>query len=123
MDTETDFVFQGYSLCMYHANQFAKEELSASDLSVLTGDHEIALMQRLSEFPEIVEAAGQELAPHIVATYLRDLAADLHSFYNDNKILVDDDVIKLARLALINATRQVLHNGLSLLGVSAPEKM
>jgi len=106
-----------------HQWQGSNEQLSASDLSVLTGDHEIALMQRLSEFPEIVEAAGQELAPHIVATYLRDLAADLHSFYNDNKILVDDDVIKLARLALINATRQVLHNGLSLLGVSAPEKM
>ncbi len=98
-------------------------ELANADLSRLSNAHEVALMQRLSEFPEIVEAAAHELAPHIVASYLRDLAADLHSFYNDNKILIDDQALKLARLALIKATQQVLQNGLALLGVSAPDKM
>lgn len=98
-------------------------ELANADLSRLSNAHEVALMQRLSEFPEIVEAAAHELAPHMVASYLRDLAADLHSFYNDNKILIDDQALKLARLALIKATQQVLQNGLALLGVSAPDKM
>lgn len=98
-------------------------ELAKADLSHLSNAHEVALMQRLGEFPEIVEAAAHELAPHMVASYLRDLAADLHSFYNDNKILVDDQALKLARLALIKATQQVLQNGLALLGVSAPDKM
>lgn len=103
--------------------QTSAAQLSCTDLSVLNGAQEIVLMQKLSEFPEIVESAGSELAPHIVASYLRDLAADLHSFYNDNKILVDDHAIKWARLALITATKQVLQNGLALLGVSAPIKM
>lgn len=98
-------------------------ELAKADLSHLSNAHEVALMQRLGEFPEILEAAAHELAPHMVASYLRDLAADLHSFYNDNKILVDDQALKLARLALIKATQQVLQNGLALLGVSAPDKM
>jgi len=100
-----------------------EHELTRVDLSVLSSPHETTLMQRLSEFPEVVELAGHELAPHLVANYLKDLAGDLHSFYNDNKILVEDDVIKLARLALVNAVKQVLQNGLALLGVSAPEKM
>ncbi len=103
--------------------QTSAAQLSCTDLSVLNGAQEIVLMQKLSEFPEIVESAGSELAPHIVASYLRDLAADLHSFYNDNKILVDDHAIKWARLTLITATKQVLQNGLALLGVSAPVKM
>ena len=93
------------------------------DLAPLALPHEAALMQRLSEFPEIVENAATELAPHIIANYLRDLASDLHSFYNEHKILVGEEPVKLARLALISATRQVLRNGLDLLGVSAPEKM
>lgn len=97
--------------------------LSDVDLSPLISAHEAVLMQRLSEFPEIVENAAIELSPHIIANYLRDLASDLHSFYNEHKILVDDEQIRLARLGLISATRQVLRNGLDLLGVSAPEKM
>ena len=97
--------------------------LKIADLSPLTAPNESKLMQRLSEFPEVVSNAGTELAPHNIANYLKECAADLHSYYNDTKFLVDDLPTKLARLALIVATRQVLKNGLNLLGVSAPLKM
>ena len=80
-------------------------------------------MQRLSEYPEIVSNAGTELAPHTIANYLKECASDLHSYYNDTKFLVDDQPTKLARMALIAATQQVLKNGLNLLGVNAPSKM
>ncbi|NBX00017.1 MAG: arginine--tRNA ligase [Methylophilaceae bacterium] len=93
------------------------------DLSPLFSAHDAALMQRLSEFPEVVENSAADLAPHTIANYLKDLASDLHSFYNEHKILVEDETTKLARLALISATQQVLRNGLQLLGVSAPNKM
>ena len=97
--------------------------LKTVDLSPLTAPNETKLMQRLSEFPEVVCSAGTELAPHSIANYLKDCAADLHSYYNDTKFLVDNEPTKLARLALIVATQQVLKNGLNLLGVSAPLKM
>ena len=93
------------------------------DLSPLNMPNEAKLMQRLSEYPEIVATAATDLAPHTIANYLKECAADLHSYYNDTKFLVDDAPTKLARLALIAATRQVLKNGLNLLGVSAPHKM
>ena len=85
--------------------------------------NEAKLMQRLSEYPEVVVNASTDLAPHTIANYLKECAADLHSYYNDTKFLVDDAPTKLARLALVAATRQVLKNGLHLLGVSAPSKM
>ncbi|MPS47473.1 arginine--tRNA ligase [Methylobacillus sp.] len=97
--------------------------LAQADLSLLETEHEAILMQRLGEFPELVANAAQELAPHMVATYLKDLAGDLHSYYNAHKFLVEDADVTTARMALISATRQVLRNGLELLGVSAPEKM
>jgi arginyl-tRNA synthetase len=97
--------------------------LKDAELDPLTTEHELALLQRLAEFPEIVENAARELAPHIVAYYLKDLAGDFHSYYNAQQFLVENEKIKLARLALIAATRQVLRSGLDLLGVSAPEKM
>ena len=97
--------------------------LPTVDLSPLNSAHDAALMQRLSEFPEVVENAANDLAPHTIANYLKDLASDLHSFYNEHKILVEDETTKLARLALVSATQQVLRNGLQLLGVSAPNKM
>ncbi len=93
------------------------------DLNPLNMPNEARLMQRLSEYPEIVATAATDLAPHTIANYLKECAADLHSYYNDTKFLVDDVPTKLARLALIAATRQVLKNGLNLLGVSAPHKM
>ncbi len=97
--------------------------LKSIDLSPLNAPNEAKLMQRLSEYPEIVVAAATDLAPHVIANYLKECAADLHSYYNDTKFLVDDAPTKLARLALIAATRQVLKNGLHLLGVGAPHKM
>ena len=97
--------------------------LKNADLSPLIAPNEAKLMQRLSEYPEIVSNAGTELAPHTIANYLKECAADLHSYYNDTKFLVDDQPTKLARMALITATQQVLKNGLNLLGVNAPQKM
>jgi len=97
--------------------------LASADLSSLQVEHETALLKRLSEFPEVVYHAGEELAPHMIANYLKDLASGLHSYYNAEQFLVADESLKLARIALIQATQQVLKNGLQLLGVSAPEKM
>ena len=97
--------------------------LLLADLSPLNNSHETALLQRLSAYPETVENAATELAPHTIANYLKDLASDLHSYYNEYKFLIDDETVKLARLSLISATQQVLKNGLNLLGVNAPSKM
>jgi arginyl-tRNA synthetase len=83
----------------------------------------MALAQKLAEFPEMVASAAGELAPHAVAFYLRELAAEFHSYYNAERILVEDEGLRTARLALCAAVRQTLANGLSLIGVSAPEKM
>ena len=97
--------------------------LNNVDLSPLNNPHETALLQRLSTYPETVANAASELAPHTIANYLKELASDLHSYYNEYKFLIDDETVKLARLSLITATGQVLKNGLNLLGVSAPERM
>lgn len=96
---------------------------SNPDLSGLANEREYSLMLRLAEWPEVVEAAADELAPHSVAFYLKDLASDLHSYYNAERVLVDDPVQRRGRLALLTAVRQVLRNGLTLLGVSAPDRM
>lgn len=98
-------------------------EVAAADASLLTAPSEFALMQRLAEFPHVVALAAQELAPHHIAFWLRDCAADFHGWYNAERVLVDDPALKLARLRLAATTRQVLANGLALLGVSAPERM
>ena len=94
-----------------------------ADLAKLAIASELSLLVRLSEYPETVELASRELAPHLIAYYLKDLAADFHSYYNAEQFLVEDESTRLARLALVLATRQTLKNGLALLGVSAPEKM
>jgi arginyl-tRNA synthetase len=99
------------------------KSLKTVNLSPLNMPNETKLMQRLSEFPEVVSEAATDLAPHAIANYLKECASDLHSYYNDTKFLVEDEPTKLARLALIVATQQVLKNGLNLLGVSAPQKM
>ncbi|MET0232168.1 MAG: arginine--tRNA ligase [Rhodanobacteraceae bacterium] len=93
------------------------------NLARLDGETEQALMVELSRYPEVVESAGQSLEPHLVATYLRELAAAFHMYYNTNQFIVDDAALRDARLALAEATRQVLANGLALLGISAPESM
>jgi arginyl-tRNA synthetase len=94
-----------------------------ADLAPLTAPHETALMQRLAEYPEMVATAARELAPHLLVHYLQMLAGDFHAWYNAEKFLVEDPATKLARLALADATRITIVNGLALLGVSAPEKM
>ncbi len=93
------------------------------DLSPLVSSHENALLTKLADYPDILARAQDELSPHLIAFYLRELAGELHGYYNAERFLVDDEPTKLARLALLKATRQVLHNGLALLGVSAPVKM
>ncbi len=97
--------------------------LGGTRLDSLAGEREAALMQRLAEFPELLAAAAREHAPHSVAFYLRELAGEFHSYYNAERILVEDQATRTARLALCAAVRQVLANGLALLGVSAPERM
>lgn len=82
-----------------------------------------ALLKSLMEYPDIIESAARDLAPHNVAFYLKALAGEFHSYYNAERFLVDDAALTAARLALALAVRQVLRNGLSLLGVTAPEKM
>jgi len=93
------------------------------DLSPLTGARELSLAGRLALYPQVLRDAAEELAPHQIAFYLKDLAADFHGFYNAERVLVDDGALRDARLALLLATRQVLRNALRLLGVSAPERM
>jgi len=97
--------------------------LLSADLEALAHEQEAALAARLGEYPEVVEAAARELAPHLIAFYLRGLCAGFHSYYNAVPFLVDDERTRLARLALIAAVRQALRNGLALLGVRAPERM
>jgi arginyl-tRNA synthetase len=101
-----------------------ESQLAQADLSLLTEPHEASLLAKLSVYPEMLERAKLELSPHHVAFYLRELAGELHSYYFAHKWLLDDnEPLKLARLALALATRQVLRNGLALIGVSAPAKM
>jgi arginyl-tRNA synthetase len=98
--------------------------LASADLSKLVAPTEAALMQKLGDYPEMLERAAADLAPHDVAFYLRDVAAAFHSYYAAERFLVDGDAaLTRARLALLAATRQVLRNALTLLGVSAPEQM
>jgi len=97
--------------------------LGQADLSPLQSPQALALLLLLAKYPEMLTAAAAGFAPHDVTFYLRELAACYHSYYDAERILVDDDLIKRARLALVAATAQVLHNGLAVLGVSAPQKM
>ena len=97
--------------------------LQGVDLSPLQGEQAQALMLLLAKYPEMLTAAAQGNAPHDVTFYLRELASAYHSYYDAERILVDDEAVKLARLALVAATAQVLANGLAMLGVSAPQRM
>ena len=97
--------------------------LARADLSPLNGPQAQALMLKLAQYPAMLTSAANDFAPHDVSFYLRDLASLYHSYYDAERILVDDETVKLARLALVAATAQVLHNGLKVLGVSAPSKM
>ncbi len=100
-----------------------ERDLTAADLSPLTHPRELELMMLLGAFPDMLSQAALDLTPHDVAFYLRQLAGALHGYYNAERVLVDDPALKNARLALLLAVRQVLHNALSVLGVSSPQRM
>jgi arginyl-tRNA synthetase len=97
--------------------------LAQVDLSPLQSPQAMGLMLLLAKYPEMLTAAALDFSPHDVTFYLRELSAAYHSYYDVERILVDDEAVKKARLALVAATAQVLHNGLAILGVSAPQKM
>jgi arginyl-tRNA synthetase len=99
------------------------QSLHDADLSVLASAPALALMLQLARYPAMLAAAAEDFAPHDVTFYLRDLASAYHSYYDAERILVDDEAVKRSRLALVAATGQVLRNGLAMLGVGAPEKM
>ncbi|MBB6093378.1 arginyl-tRNA synthetase [Povalibacter uvarum] len=100
-----------------------ERDIGERNIALLSEPQERALIRRLTYFPELLENAANALEPHQVAHYLRDLAGDLHTYYNAHQFIVDDVNLRNARLNLVAATRQVIQNGLKLLGVSAPEKM
>jgi arginyl-tRNA synthetase len=101
----------------------AADSLHNVDLSPLSSAYESALLRRLADFPDELAMAARELAPHLITFYLKELAAEFHSYYNAEQFLVDDDALRQARLALVVATGQVVRNGLAVLGVSAPVRM
>jgi arginyl-tRNA synthetase len=100
-----------------------RKSLLQANFDLLDSEYETALLQQMIDYPQVIENAALELAPHLIAFYLKELAADFHSYYNASRFLVEDEAVKLARLALIAAVAQVMRNGLAILGVSAPEKM
>ncbi len=106
-------------------NQWGGEaaELARAELSPLDAERELGLCGKLQSFPEVIVQAAGDFAPHTLAFYLRDLAGEFHGWYNAERLLVEDEALKRARLALAVAVRQVLRNGLRILGVSAPEAM
>ena len=97
--------------------------VAESDLNLLTNPRELALANQLAQFREVIDTAARELAPHLIAFYLKDLAGEFHGWYNAERMLVDDEALKEARIALALAVRQVIRNGLVILGVSCPESM
>ncbi|MBW7902799.1 MAG: arginine--tRNA ligase [Rhodocyclaceae bacterium] len=98
-------------------------DLAQAELGRLDNPRELALAARLAEFPEVIEAAAADLAPHAVAFYLKDLAAEFHSWYNAERMLVEEAALKEARVALAAAVRRTIRNGMAILGVSCPESM
>ena len=101
----------------------SEQQASSFDLSVLTAPSELALMNLLSDYPNVLASAANELAPHSLVAYLSDLASKFHSFYNSERVLVEDEKTRNARLALLLAVQQVFKNGLGILGVAAPERL
>jgi arginyl-tRNA synthetase len=97
--------------------------LAESDLTRLDNPRELAIANQLALFREVIENAARDLAPHMIAFYLKDLAGEFHGWYNAERMLVDDPALRDARVALALAVRQVIRNGLAILGVSCPESM
>lgn len=108
----------------------AAEEKNITDVernddavSLLTEEEDMTLIKALARYPQVIETAGGNLEPHRISYYLMDLASQFHAYYNKHKVLTDDPRLTLGRLYLILAVKKVIKNGLSLLGVSAPERM
>ncbi|MDD2743843.1 MAG: arginine--tRNA ligase [Rhodocyclaceae bacterium] len=99
------------------------EDLAEADLSRLDNPRELAIANKLAEFRDVIDTAARDLAPHLIAFYLKDLAGEFHGWYNAERMLVDDAVLRDARVALAAAVRQTIRNGLAILGVSCPESM
>jgi arginyl-tRNA synthetase len=97
--------------------------LAGADLTLLASPRELAIANQLAEFREVIENAARDLAPHQIAFFLKDLAAEFHGWYNAERMLVDDAALRDARVTLAAAVRQVIRNGLAILGVSCPESM
>ena len=94
-----------------------------ADASLLNSDSELLLIKELNRYKDILQTSAVNYEPHVLAYYLRDLAGSFHSYYNNSEFLVEQDTLRSSRLLLISAVKQVLSNGLKLLGVSAPESM
>ncbi len=124
-DNPVYYIQYAHARCSSVLERWGGEEVSLvnADSSLLVEPEELLILQKFAELPETMEMAANELAPHLLAFYLRELAAAFHSYYNATQILVDKDDLKLARLALCAAVRRALRSGLDLLGVSAPDKM
>lgn len=99
------------------------DDLIEANMDALSSPAELALLQKLIDFPDTVEIAAKEFSPHLIAFYLKELASEFHSYYNSTRFLVPEVPLLHARLALIASIRQILNNGLRLLGVNAPDKM
>ena len=106
-------------------NQWAGDlaTLEDADLSLLSNPRELTIASKLTEFRDLIDNAARELAPHLIAFYLKDLAGEFHGWYNAERMLVDDAALRDARVALAIAVRQTIRNGLAILGVSCPESM
>ena len=103
--------------------QAQSQTAAQPDLILLSSDTEIALVKELNRYKDVLKASALNYEPHVLAYYLRELAGEFHSYYNNSEFLVEDDVLRSTRLLLIKAIKQVLVNGLSVLGVSAPDSM
>mgnify|MGYP006362860757 FL=1 len=100
-----------------------RADLVDVDTAALSSPTELSLLQKIIDYPDVIEAAAKELSPHVIAFYLRELASEFHSYYNSTRFLVPEISVQHARLALIASIQQILSNGLGLLGVTAPDKM
>ncbi|MBK7355137.1 arginine--tRNA ligase [Propionivibrio sp.] len=110
-------------LAQWDKDAGSDEALEEANVARLDNPRELAVAAKLSEFPELVESAARDLSPHLIAFYLKDLAAEFHSYYNAERMLVDDAELKCSRMALAVSVRQVIRNGLTLLGVNCPQTM
>ena len=120
---DMEVLFEGIPLDRLRCVGMLGNSFGPTALALFIALGEKLLLQKMIDFPQVIEQAAHDLAPHQIAVYLRDFAGDFHSYYNASRFLVEDERIKLARLALIAAIAQVLRNGLALLGVTAPEQM